>query len=110
MFSKEQRVKREKKTVEAMIKIYCLDQHTSHQSLCSECSELLNYAKTRLDRCPFHEGKTTCANCRVHCYKPSMRGTIKAVMRYAGPRMTYRHPILALFHFIDSFRKKPFYP
>jgi hypothetical protein len=29
-------------------------------------------------------------------------------MRYAGPRMLYRHPILALLHMVvDSSRKEP---
>ena len=56
---------------------------------------------------PFHEGKTTCANCPAHCYKPEMREKIRKVMRYAGPRMIYRHPILALLHIIDGRRKEP---
>jgi hypothetical protein len=43
----------------------------------------------------------------MHCYKPAMREKIKDVMRYSGPRMSYRHPLLALFHFIDGFRKAP---
>jgi hypothetical protein len=107
MFSKKQRIKREEATVEAMVKIYCGDQHKSHKNLCHECSDLLNYAKRRLNSCPFQEGKTTCANCKVHCYKPLMREKIKTVMRCAGPRMTYRHPLLSLFHFIDGFRKEP---
>jgi hypothetical protein len=32
-----------------------------------------------------------------------MRARIKEVMRYAGPRMLYRHPILALWHQWDDF-------
>jgi hypothetical protein len=43
----------------------------------------------------------------MHCYKPAMREKIKDVMRYSGPRMSYRHPLLALFHFFDGFRKAP---
>jgi hypothetical protein len=34
-----------------------------------------------------------------------MREKVKGVMRYAGPRMTYRHPVLAIFHFLDGFKK-----
>ena len=61
-----------------------------------------------LDRCPFGEEKTTCARCPVHCYKPAMRERVRAVMRYAGPRMLLRHPILALQHQLDGVRhKKP---
>jgi hypothetical protein len=36
-----------------------------------------------------------------------MRERIRAVMRYAGPRMSYRHPILTLFHFWDGHKKPP---
>jgi hypothetical protein len=97
----------ERKTVEAMIHIYCHDQHKTHDKLCPECNKLFDYTKRRLDRCPFQENKTTCANCKVHCYKQAMRKKIKDVMRYSGPRMSYRHPLLALVHFFDGFRKEP---
>jgi hypothetical protein len=62
----------------------------------------------RLAKCPFQENKSTCANCTVHCYKPDMRQRVRAVMRYAGPRMMWRHPILALTHLlVDSRRATP---
>lgn len=104
---KKNRMTRERSTVEAMLKIYCRNRHGSRDKLCPDCKELLDYAKQKLDRCPFQEGKTTCGNCRVHCYKPDMRDKIKEVMRYSGPRIVYRHPLLALSHFIDGFRKEP---
>ena len=68
------------------------------RSLCPDCREVLDYARQRLDKCPFGEGKTTCANCRIHCYKPAMREQVKAVMRYAGPRMLIHDPIGAIAH------------
>jgi predicted amidophosphoribosyltransferase len=104
---KHLRMDRESRTVEAMIAIYCWGHHGTRQHLCTECNELLPYARERLDRCPFQEGKTTCAQCPVHCYRPAMRDRIRAVMRYAGPRMLARHPILTLFHFIDGRRSEP---
>jgi hypothetical protein len=107
MPTKHPRMLRERKTVEAMIRIYCRDRHETRTPLCDDCSNLLNYARKRLDMCPFQEGKTSCGNCRVHCYKPDMRGKIRDVMRYAGPRMLYRHPLLAFHHAIDGLRKEP---
>jgi hypothetical protein len=101
------RMRREAKTIEVMIGIYCRDQHGAADTLCPECAELLDYALQRLDKCPYQEDKTTCANCPIHCYKPEMREKVRAVMRYAGPRMTFRHPILTLFHFLDGRRKEP---
>jgi Nitrous oxide-stimulated promoter len=90
-----------------MVEIFCRGRHQTKRDLCPSCQELLDYAMLRLEKCPFQEGKTSCAKCPVYCYKPSMGQKIKEVMRYAGPRMTYLHPLLALFHFIDSSRKGP---
>jgi predicted amidophosphoribosyltransferase len=88
-----------------MIGIYCRAHHGTGRELCASCDELLNYAICRLDRCPFGADKTTCARCPIHCYKPAMRERVRNVMRYAGPRMMFRHPILALRHLLDSWRR-----
>jgi hypothetical protein len=34
-----------------------------------------------------------------------MRAKVKEVMRYAGSRMIYRHPYLALRHILDGLRR-----
>ena len=99
--SPSSRISREKRTIGAMLGIYCRGRH-GLRSLCSECQELLNYAHCRLDRCPFGSAKPTCVNCPIHCYKPTMRADIKEVMRYAGPRLIYSHPILAIMHLLDG--------
>jgi hypothetical protein len=101
------RIAREFKTIRAMITLYCHDHHATDSKLCSECRALLDYAGLRLEKCPFQENKTTCANCAVHCYNKAMREKVKEVMRYSGPRMTYRHPFLALLHLMDGRRKIP---
>ena len=99
------RLRREDRTVTAMIQCYCRGCHGSGQALCPECQSLLDYARQRLARCRFGTGKPTCANCPVHCYQPRRREQIRAVMRYAGPRMLWRHPILSLWHLWDGRRK-----
>lgn len=101
------RMARERRTVAAMIAIYCRDHHHGRDALCPDCQKLLEYARKRLALCPFQENKTTCGNCPIHCYQPKMRERIREVMRYAGPRMTWRHPILALGHLLDGRKKKP---
>jgi hypothetical protein len=88
-----------------MIDIYCRAHHGTNGTLCGQCDRLLVYAFCRLDRCPFGAGKAPCARCPIHCYSASMRKNIKDVMRYAGPRMLLRHPILALLHQWDNLRK-----
>ncbi|MGD0885469.1 MAG: nitrous oxide-stimulated promoter family protein [Thermodesulfovibrionales bacterium] len=103
---KRSRMIRERRTIDAMIGIYCRHHGGTEDAVCPECKELWDYAQKRLDQCPFQEGKTTCANCKIHCYNPVKREKIREVMRYAGPRMIPRHPLLALFHFLYGFRKK----
>ena len=106
MANKYPRMTRESNTIAVMVALYCRDQHAKDE-LCSECRELLDYAQERLKKCPFQEDKTTCVKCPVHCYKFAMREKVRVVMRYSGPRMMYRHPVLAIFHFIDGLRKEP---
>jgi hypothetical protein len=103
--SEHPRIKREKKTIEAMVRIYCKKHHKSQGKLCPECNELLEYAKMRLDKCPFQEKKTTCGKCPIHCYQPQKREKVKKAMRYAGPRMLLHHPVLAMHHAFDGFKK-----
>lgn len=99
------RINREKKTVEKMLRLYCKHHHGSKDELCEQCKELLDYAMIRLDKCKFGNNKPTCGNCTAHCYKPNMREKIIAVMRYSGPKMLFAHPVLAIAHLIDGYKK-----
>ena len=105
MSTEPPRIAREKRTIRAMIGIYCRTHHATGGDLCDSCEELLGYAVRRLERCPFGADKTTCAHCPIHCYKPAMRERVKVVMRYSGPRMLLKHPLLALRHMLDSRNK-----
>ena len=107
--SRHPRLRREARTIEAMISIYCHDKHgTRGEALCEECTRLAKYAGMRLEKCPYQERKTTCAKCPTHCYKPDMRAEVRTVMRYAGPRMIWRHPYLAVMHLlVDGRRERP---
>lgn len=87
------------RTVAAMVRIFCRDVHGRPAGhLCKPCAALLEYAEQRLARCPFGPEKTTCRECPIHCYRPAQRSVMKDVMRYAGPRMLWRHPWLAVRH------------
>jgi hypothetical protein len=101
------RLDREWKIMETMMRLYCRDKHGTTSPLCSECQGLLNYANVRLDRCRFGEEKPTCAKCPVHCYQRDRREQIKTMMRYAGPRMLWEHPVMSLRHWLDGFRQAP---
>ncbi len=104
------RIDRERRTIAVMIGIYCSARHDDGpdaSALCPECSGLLDYAMARVDKCPFIDDKPTCARCPVHCYRAAERARIREVMRYAGPRMVYRHPLLTLRHYADQVRHRP---
>ena len=96
------RLRREKKTLEAMIRIFCRRNHAQRGGLCPSCGDLLDYAVARLDHCPFGQSKPVCAQCPVHCYKPAMRDQIRRVMRSAGPWMLVNHPFLTIRHYLDN--------
>jgi Nitrous oxide-stimulated promoter len=101
------RLAREWETMSAMVRIYCRDHHHHADGLCAECRQFLDYAGVRLERCRFGEEKPTCANCPVHCYQRDRREQARLVMRYAGPRMMWEHPVMSLRHWLDGVRKAP---
>jgi len=101
------RLQREFKTITVMQQIYCHAQHGLKTGLCPDCARLSAYALERLNKCPFQDAKPTCANCPVHCYRKEMRERVRTVMRFAGPRMLLRHPLLAVLHLLDGLRKVP---
>jgi hypothetical protein len=100
----DQRRRREWQTMRAMIRCFCRNRHGRGAPLCPECLALLDYAALRLERCRFGTEKPTCANCPVHCYQRRQREQIRAVMRYAGPRLLWQHPVLTVLHWLDGLR------
>jgi predicted amidophosphoribosyltransferase len=100
------RLRREWQTMSAMVGIYCRGNH-QQDNLCPECREMLAYAEVRLRRCRYGAEKPTCAKCPVHCYAPAWREKVRAMMRYSGPRMLWKHPFLAVLHSLDAWRPVP---
>lgn len=118
------KIETEKRTVAAMIALYCRGKghgvysdvsasktlsskrttSSSSHFLCPECSELLHYAHQRLERCRFGEEKPSCTRCPVHCYRKDMRERIRQIMHYSGPRMLLHDPIMAIRHLWDFLR------
>jgi hypothetical protein len=96
------RTERERIIVHAMIRMYCRGVHGSRDTLCPVCSSISDYASGRLKRCVYGHNKPVCKDCPVHCYSAAMRERIRVIMRRAGPRMIFRHPVYAILHLIDS--------
>lgn len=93
------RIEREKRVVARMVQLYCRHK-LGLAELPDEYRELVGYAHVRLGRCKFGEDKPACKRCPVHCYKPAMREKIRAVMRWAGPRMIFYDPVAAIRHLL----------
>ena len=91
----------EKRTIRAMMKIFCKDHHGS-ASLCCDCADMLEYAYKRIDHCTYGIDKPACKDCTIHCYAKEKREKIKEVMRYSGKKMPLRHPYLSLLHVLKS--------
>lgn len=100
------RIRREEQTLRAMIRLYCRGQRHGTGELCESCSALCDYAVARLASCPYGASKPTCDRCPVHCYRRAEREQVRAVMRYAGPRMLRAHPVLAIWHLLDRRRRR----
>ena len=103
----EVRLAREWTTITTMTRIYCRDHHHPANRLCADCEQFLGYANARLERCRFGAEKPACAKCPVHCYQRERREQVRVIMRYAGPRMLWEHPLMVLRHWLDGFRKAP---
>lgn len=105
MFYRKDPVLWEKDVLTKMVRLYCRAKHHNN-NLCHDCQELIAYAVSRLDLCKYGKEKPTCANCPVHCYKPAMRNKVKEIMRYAGPKMIFYHPLDAVRHLIKNKKYK----
>ena len=87
-------------TIKKLLMIYCKDKHERDQDeLCPECVKLQNYAEQRIEKCIYGDRKPVCSKCLVHCYTPEMREAVIRVMRYSGPKMLLRSPLLSARYF-----------
>jgi predicted amidophosphoribosyltransferase len=100
-------MKRERKTIKVMIKIFCKRNHKPKSTLCKDCQKLLEYAFERLSNCSYKKDKPTCRNCVIHCFKEPEKSKLRKIMRYSGPRILFTNPILAINHLIDGFKNNP---
>ncbi len=95
------RIDREKEVVGRMIELYC-KKRLGMAEISEEYKTLQMYAHKRLDVCKFGNDKPNCKRCPIHCYKPEMREKIRAIMRWAGPRMIIYNPIAAIRHLFNK--------
>ena len=98
---------REQDSISKMIAIYCNKQHNSSHKLCEECKNISEYASKCISLCQYGANKPVCGKCPSNCFRGDMYGKMVKIMRFAGPHMLYKHPILTARHILDAFRKPP---
>lgn len=77
-------LERELKLLRRFTEVYCRRHHGSARAeLCGDCAGLLEYARGRLEACPY-DPKPKCKHCPTHCFKPSRRQQVREIMRYSG--------------------------
>ena len=98
------RTDKDRRTLEAIGRIYCEAHHDGPKDaarLCPTCRQAIEATLARAAACPFgHEGN--CQDCTVHCQRGEAQERIRAIMRYAAPRMAVRHPLMTM----EYLRKK----
>ncbi len=91
------------KTTKSMVQMYCRHKH-GHHIPCDDCLNFLQYANKRLLKCRYAKFKPVCQKCKTHCYSKKYKQMAKEIMSYAGPRMIYKHPLLAIYHLYEKYR------
>ncbi len=91
--------------IDPVLKLHLIDP-VPKLHLCPECERLRAYALARIARCPHMATKTFCSVCPTPCYQAQMREQMRAVMRWAGPRMLRYRPWQALRHAWVTLRSK----
>ena len=95
------------KTLEAMARIYCSKWHAASAKdaagVCEECRTAVEATFNRADACPYDHAHN-CQDCTTKCQRGENQERIKQIMRYAAPRMIYRHPLMT-FEYLRKRRK-----
>jgi len=107
MSTMQPRIEREQRTVTALIRIHCHGRHHAGPELCAGCTDLQRYVAERMARCVLHDAKPTCATCKARCFAPPQQVRFRAILRYAGPQLFWRQPLLALWHHFDTRHTPP---
>lgn len=98
----------ERKTIKAMVHIYCNHQHPDNtklmNELCNDCNTFLTYSYDRLSNCPNKLNKPNCKACTIHCYSNDMRTYARNVMRHSGKYICYTRPVLTFKYLVNKLK------
>ena len=92
----------EKAVFGEMTLLFCRAHHRKDTAPCLECDALIRYAWQRVEACRFADDKPFCSACTVHCFSSDRRDQTRRVMRFAGPRMLFQRPFMAIRHLLQA--------
>lgn len=117
----ERRRRHEVLTYLAMASLYCRDKHEGPREvwlkkdgrplrffpgrtcrLCPDCMERARQTVRRTEHCRHMAYKSFCHNCPKPCHAEDAEAV--RMMRYSGPRLLFRHPLIGLRFFVWLFR------
>jgi hypothetical protein len=75
-------------------------------ALCPHCYEMVKMAEKHVSGCPHMAYKTFCHSCPKPCYPKAHLEKIRPMMRYSGPRLMLRHPVIAFKYFHGVMKAK----
>ena len=89
-----------------MIKIFCKGNHPDDNSnnssnLCNMCHDMEKYIHNRIDYCK--QNNFFCAYCDNKCHPMDKSDYLKKIMRYSGPRILKKYPIMSIKHFLKKY-------
>jgi hypothetical protein len=76
-----------------------LQSRVEGNSLCPDCSRLLEHGIAKLSQCPY-EPKPSCRKCKTHCYAAGYREKVRQVMRFSGTYLVKRGRLDILLHYL----------
>ena len=96
------------RTLRAIGCMYCKAHHASSvkgpHGLCEECTATVAFTHERTKNCPYGHAHN-CQDCTTKCNRGQQQQRVKAMMRYAAPRMLLRHPLMTMDYLSKKLRK-----
>lgn len=100
---------RDRATLEAIGSIYCRRHHRDivkdGTGLCASCREAVEATLERAQSCP-NGHRDNCQDCSVKCQRGEGQQRIREIMRYAAPRMLFRHPLMTFVYLRKRLRSR----
>ncbi|QCG46715.1 hypothetical protein E2P79_01560 [Aeromonas schubertii] len=102
------RLRRERRAMHTKIRLFCRHHHRGEQEC--DCKRLVSVADNRLRLCRFGVDKPTCVRCDHPCFPAAGHLRLQQMSLWARLPMLWRHPWLALRHWLDGQRRRPALP